>query len=112
MSKLLSGLKSWYYQRLTAVFLILVFFYLLVSLITLDLSTYSAWLQWVKQFHNQIILMLATLATVVHAWVGFRDIVLDYIKPPWFKLLLLNLAAISLIALTLWFSLILFTNVH
>jgi succinate dehydrogenase / fumarate reductase membrane anchor subunit len=42
------------------------------------------------------------LALVAHAWVGMRDVILDYIKPVGLRLALLSLTAVLLAGSSLW----------
>ena len=91
------GLKDWLLQRVTAVILIIFTLILLVSFLLRD-ATYEA---WSGLFANQImklITMLAIMSLLFHAWIGVRDIWMDYIKPVSIRLTLHVLTALWLIA--------------
>jgi succinate dehydrogenase / fumarate reductase membrane anchor subunit len=57
---------------------------------------YAAWKSWVLGASIRLPLMLLFAALLIHAWIGLRDVVFDYIQPP-----PLRLAALALIALGL-----------
>jgi succinate dehydrogenase / fumarate reductase membrane anchor subunit len=74
------GLGSWLAQRITAVVMALYTIFLLGLFTTGRPVTYSLW----KELFTQGWMRVATLIFVVslawHAWVGVRDIVMDYAK--------------------------------
>ena len=91
------GLKDWLLQRITAVIMVIFTLILLVSFLLGD-PTYDG---WAGLFSNQImklITFLAILSLLYHAWVGVRDIWMDYIKPVGIRLTLQVLTALWLIA--------------
>ena len=82
------GLRDWIAQRATAVIMAIYTVVLLVLFFGAHDFSYDGWAsifaaQWMK---------LATFVTLValffHAWVGVRDIWLDYIKPVGLRLAL------------------------
>jgi len=83
------GLRDWLMQRVTAA--LMAFFTLLVLLQVLFTSgpvTYEVWAgifaaQWMKALTFVVFIALAW-----HAWVGMRDIWMDYIKPVGLRLAL------------------------
>ena len=82
------GLKDWLAQRITAVLMAVYTFVLLGSFLTGSNFTYEGWAgvfsqQWFKLF------TLVTFAGLFyHAWVGMRDIWMDYVKPVGIRLVL------------------------
>jgi succinate dehydrogenase / fumarate reductase membrane anchor subunit len=83
--------------RITAVIMVVFTLILLVSFLLGD-ATYDG---WAGLFANQImklITFLAILSLLYHAWVGVRDIWMDYIKPVGIRLTLQVLTALWLIA--------------
>ncbi len=82
------GLRDWLSQRVTAALMALFTLVLLVQLLLPGPLGYDKWAgifaaQWMK---------VLTFATIValgwHAWVGVRDIWMDYIKPVGLRLVL------------------------
>ncbi len=46
--------------------------------------------------------LVALLALFYHAWVGVRDIWMDYIKPTWVRLSLQTLTVLWLVGCAVW----------
>jgi len=75
---------------------------LLVQLLLPGPLGYDKWAgifaaQWMKVFTFVVIVSLAW-----HAWVGVRDIVMDYVKPAWLRLTLYVLVILTLVAYAGW----------
>jgi succinate dehydrogenase / fumarate reductase membrane anchor subunit len=81
------GFRDWLSQRLTAVVMVLFTLALLLQFIFGGPVGYDSWAgifasQWMKVLTFVVILALAW-----HAWVGMRDVWMDYIKPVGVRLL-------------------------
>ena len=98
----LEGLRPWVLQRLTAVYLVVYVIYALIYWLFFQTFTFKSWQGWVSGDVNQILLSLFYLSTFMHAWVGIRDVLLDYIKPFLIRLLLLFAVAVFLIGSAFW----------
>ena len=92
------GLRDWLAQRITAVIMAVYTVILLGWFFGAQAFSYDGWAgifatQWMK---------LATFVTLLslfyHAWVGIRDIWMDYIKPVGTRLLLQALTIVWLLA--------------
>ena len=62
----------------------------------------AAWHGWVAQPSIRVALLAAFVALLVHAWVGLRDVMLDYIDPVGLRAPALALVAGALIGIGLW----------
>ncbi|MEM6406385.1 MAG: succinate dehydrogenase, hydrophobic membrane anchor protein [Pseudomonadota bacterium] len=102
MSWKASGFKAWAWQRATAVYIGLFGLYLIISLLFAAPENYTAWQAWFAGPVMQITSLLFVLAILLHAWVGIRDICIDYVKPIAVRAGLLMLLALSLILYGLW----------
>ncbi|MBS0445966.1 MAG: succinate dehydrogenase, hydrophobic membrane anchor protein [Proteobacteria bacterium] len=74
------GLRDWLSQRVTATLMALFTIALIVQLVMPGELGYDKWAgifshQWMKVLTFVVIVSLA-----VHAWVGMRDILMDYVK--------------------------------
>lgn len=75
------GFRDWLSQRVTAALMALFTLVLLAQLLMPGAIGYDKWAgifaqQWMKVFTFVVIVSLAW-----HAWVGMRDVWMDYIKP-------------------------------
>jgi len=98
----LQGYRAWLWQHLTAALLALGFVLLGAGWIAGLPDSYTAWQALVQSAPVEIGLLLFAAALLLHAWVGLRDVVLDYIRPLWLRLLLLVLLALYLAGCYLW----------
>lgn len=102
MSRHASGFRAWVMQRITAIYLLLLFPYLLFHFIYTPPADLHAWRSWIAQPWISTALSLGLISIMLHAWVGVRDIFIDYIHPLPLRLLLLALTAFGLIACGIW----------
>ena len=75
------GLRDWLSQRVTAVLMALFTLVLLVQVLLPGPLGYDKWAgifaaQWMK-----VLTFVVFIALAWHAWVGMRDIWMDYVKP-------------------------------
>jgi succinate dehydrogenase / fumarate reductase membrane anchor subunit len=57
----------------------LFFIYAAYSYITADNFDYDSWKNWVFNPINTTLVGIFTIAVLFHAWIGMRDVVLDYV---------------------------------
>lgn len=96
-----SALPAWLVQRLGALYMLL---FLLYALVRWDLARpvgYSAWRSWVLDGSMRVPLTLFVIALLLHAWVGLRDVVLDYVDPLPLRLATLALVGAGLAAIAI-----------
>lgn len=75
------GLRDWIAQRATALFMVIFTILFAAAALGLPEMTYQT---WSGLFRNGVVRFLAFLfflALFYHAWIGVRDIWMDYIKP-------------------------------
>lgn len=107
MSRQASGLWAWVFQRLTAILLLLYFTYLLLSLGFAPPENYLQWVDWVRQPSTSIGLALFAGALLLHAWVGVRDAIIDYVHPIGARVAALTLLVLWLAGTGLWLLMVL-----
>ena len=96
------GLRDWLAQRLTAVVMVVysvVFLWLLLKLPQFDFASWKAmwsapWMRYAS--------LLFLLSLFLHAWIGMRNIFMDYIKPAGVRVALYALVILSLVAYAAW----------
>ena len=101
------GLKDWLAQRVTAIYMAL--FTLAFGICVLCLfsgeSPGSAYDKWSELFRSECVRFFAflfILSLSYHAWIGVRDIWMDYVKPVGLRLTLHVVTLLALIAYTGW----------
>lgn len=93
MSRAASGLQAWWLQRVSALYLALFSLILIGHFIFNPPLSYADWKAWVAEPLTNTGLLLFLVALVIHAWVGVRDVLVDYVKPPVVRIALLTLIA-------------------
>jgi succinate dehydrogenase / fumarate reductase membrane anchor subunit len=96
------GLRDWLVQRITAVLLVLYTLFLLGYLLLHPNLDYD---QWTALFNDNIVrtvTLLCLLAVFYHAWIGVRDIVMDYVKPASIRLVIHVSVILSLVLYSIW----------
>ena len=96
------GLRDWLSQRVTAALMALFTLVLVAQVLFGGEMGYDRWAgifsaQWMKTLTFVVILALA-----YHAWVGVRDILMDYVKPVFARLTLQVFAVVWLLGCTGW----------
>lgn len=109
MNIVLSGLKAWVWQRVSAVIILLGIIYLLFNIYSQPWD-FASWQAWVKQDLRLAFFLVFTTALLIHSWIGIRDVILDYAKPFVVRLLILLSFAFSLSSLGIWVLVILLRN--
>ena len=96
------GMRDWLSQRVTAVLMALFTVVLLVQVLLPGPLGYDRWAgifaaQWMKVLTFVVILSLSW-----HAWVGVRDIWMDYVKPVGVRLSLQVFSIVWLVGCAGW----------
>lgn len=96
------GLRDWLVQRITAA---------LMAAYVLGIAGYvllhpdMGYDRWTGLFSNQIVRsfsLLFLLALYCHAWVGVRDIVMDYVRPASLRLGIYVVVIVALVLYAIW----------
>jgi succinate dehydrogenase / fumarate reductase membrane anchor subunit len=102
MSLHAQGLRAWLWQRLTAVYIAL---FVIASLILYAFQGPYDYSQWQALFTDPVVNIataLFVIATLFHAGVGIRDILVDYVPLLALRFMILVLLLLMLIALGIW----------
>lgn len=102
MSRKASGLKAWAIQRVTAIYLAVFFVVLLGKFSVSPPTNQLDWRLWVADPVIGIASLVFFVALLFHAWVGIRDVLMDYVKPITVRATLLALVGLTLVACGLW----------
>ena len=96
------GVGNFLLQRLTALILVVFFSILGLRLLLAGPLDYVAWASIFVPMWMKVLTLVAMLALLYHAWIGVKDIWLDYVKPVWVRLTLQTLTALWLLACAVW----------
>jgi succinate dehydrogenase / fumarate reductase membrane anchor subunit len=96
------GWRDWLAQRITAVIMLLYTLYFLAVLVSLPAIDYAHWRALWDLSIMRFATMIFVLAMAYHAWVGVRNIFMDYIKHTGARLVLYVLVIIALVVYGVW----------
>jgi succinate dehydrogenase / fumarate reductase membrane anchor subunit len=102
LSRPTHGLRDWLLQRICAVYLagFLVFF--MLRIVLKPAQNFQEWHAWFAHPAMTVASTAFVIAVLMHGWFGMRDIVLDYVRKLWPRLLLLSLIGLLLTGCGLW----------
>lgn len=106
----LTGLRAWMLQRLTAAYMIAYIVFLLAHFAADAPHSYEIWRAWVMRPEVSIATFVFFTALLLHAWVGIRDVVMDYLQPMIVRVLVLAISGFGLLAMEAWVTRILLTS--
>ncbi len=112
MSRRAHGLRAWILQRFTAVYIASFLAYLGLRFWNHPVGSHAAWKAWLADPFVNLAVGLFILTILVHAWVGIRDVILDYVRHPGLKVTLLAAVALTLAGCGLWSLRVLFVLVY
>ena len=103
------GLRDWLAQRITAVVMVIYTLLFAVVLLSAPALDQAGWRgifapQWMK-----LATLLFLLSLYYHAWVGVRNIFMDYVKPNGLRLALYAVVIAALIVYAAWSAQILWS---
>ena len=98
----LHGLRPWLIQRISAVYLALFVVYIGLTLAVVTDVSYQQWRDWLFHPFNTIATGLFVIALLMHAWIGMRDIILDYVHNTLVRMAAFTLVIVILISSGLW----------
>lgn len=102
MKRAVTGLRAWLVQRVSAVYMLFFITYLLIHFLVEPPTSYLAWHDWVLGRGVSVAASIFWLALLAHAWVGVRDVVMDYIHPVAVRGLVLALLGLGLTGIGAW----------
>ncbi len=112
MSIRAQGVRAWLLQRLSAVYIGL---YLLIALFTLGTGPALDYTRWHSLLSRPVVSIASLLFfffILIHAWVGIRDVLLDYVQLTALRFSILMVLALGLLTMGIWVSMILFSVVQ
>ena len=98
-----SGMQAWLLQRFSAVYIAIFSIMLTLMVWGGEELSYRSWVALFAQPWLQVMSSLFVIALLLHAWIGLRDVILDYIKPVGIKMLVMTAIVLVLLASGFWF---------
>ena len=111
MSRQAHGLRAWLLQRFTAVYLLLFIAYLSLRWGMDPIQDFAHWQSWLADPLVNLATGLFILSILIHAWVGVRDVIMDYVQHTALRVTLFAGVALTLAGCGLWSLRVLFLAV-
>ena len=108
--RIFSGQRAFVLQRISALVLLAYLTAIALRLAIGPQVSFVQWHTWIAQPLAAAALLLVAAALFIHAWVGIRDVVLDYVQPLALRFLVLSAAAVGLSVLAAWTGFIVLTH--
>jgi succinate dehydrogenase / fumarate reductase membrane anchor subunit len=96
------GMRDWLAQRVTAVLMVLYTAILLISFLTGQNFTYEGWAGLFAQQWFKLVTAVTLIGLFYHAWVGMRDVWMDYVRALGLRLVLQIATMAWLIGCAVW----------
>ena len=96
------GLRDWLIQRVTAVVMVLYTLTIIGYLLFQPVVDYNSWTLLFSSNVVRTFTLLFLSSVFYHAWIGVRDIVMDYIKPASIRLLIHVSVILTLLLYVIW----------
>ncbi|MDT8376707.1 MAG: succinate dehydrogenase, hydrophobic membrane anchor protein [Mariprofundaceae bacterium] len=99
-----NGLSDWYWQRLTALLLLVIIplpFLLLCGVYSGVLNQFAL-LDLLDHFLSRLFHTLLIVAIVVHAYIGLKVILEDYVRSPMLRVALIGAMLVTMSAAGIW----------
>lgn len=101
---------DWIWQRITAVFILFYsLFFALRWMLDAPLSSAAAWKIWFSPWYFRSLTLLFLLALIYHAWLGMKEILMDYVAQIKIRKPLQALIGSVLLAYAVWAFIILWS---
>lgn len=96
------GLKDWLVQRITALVMALYTLLFAAMLLVCAPADHEGWRALFSPQWMRLATLVFALSLFWHAWIGMRDILMDYAKPTLARLALQVVVALLLVAYAGW----------
>jgi succinate dehydrogenase / fumarate reductase, membrane anchor subunit len=96
------GLRDWLIQRVTAVVMVVYTLALVGYWLVQPAINYDAWTLFFSSNLVRTFTLLFLISLYYHAWIGVRDIVMDYVKPAFIRLFIHVSVILVLLLYVIW----------
>jgi succinate dehydrogenase / fumarate reductase membrane anchor subunit len=112
MSWRAQGMRTWLLQRLTAIYMLLFGLCFGIYVLTQPIADQASWRGVFANPFVNISTGMFFFSILYHAWVGIRDILIDYINWPAIRFMTWTLVTLFLIIMGIWTAMILYSVVQ
>lgn len=98
----MKGFFPWLLQRLTALYMLIFIPFALFVILTGMPWDYAKWAALLNNIGLQFAVLFFFWALLFHAWIGLRDVIIDYIHPISLRLSALSFVALFLLIHAVW----------
>jgi succinate dehydrogenase / fumarate reductase membrane anchor subunit len=102
MSRQVQGLNTWILQRLSALYLAGFLIYLVYYFIGGGPNNYEEWRVWVTSPVASISILMFIVMVLIHAWVGIRDVIMDYVHILAIRMSLFIVVGFAILVCAIW----------
>jgi succinate dehydrogenase / fumarate reductase membrane anchor subunit len=74
------GIRDWLMQRITAVIMLVYTVLLILFMLQVSQGGYANWQKLFSYTWVKVVTSVTFIALLIHAWVGIRDVWMDYIQ--------------------------------
>ena len=96
------GLRDWLAQRITAVIMAIFVVFVVGYLLLQPGVNYDVWTRLFSNNVTRSFALLFLLSLFYHAWIGVRDIVMDYVKPAGVRFSIHVVVILALLMYAIW----------
>jgi succinate dehydrogenase / fumarate reductase membrane anchor subunit len=96
------GWQDWLAQRITAVIMVLFSVVFIGFFVVHGSVSYGQWKALFGSNVFRVLAMMFLLAVYYHAWIGIRDVLMDYVKPVGIRLAMQVGVLLFLVACSIW----------
>ena len=104
-----TGTGSWLVQRATALVLAVALPGLMIRLLADMPLDFSGWQALFTPLWMRVVMLLTGAALALHAWLGMRDIFMDYVHPLGLRLALYLAVIVTLAGSLVWLAAVLWS---
>jgi succinate dehydrogenase / fumarate reductase membrane anchor subunit len=102
LKKVLSGLRAWTFQRLTAIYMLVFCVFVLLRFAINRPHSFREWHAWIASPSVLLATALFFVVLSIHTWVGLRDVIMDYVHSLPLRLCFFALLWLEVAAMILW----------
>jgi len=110
LTKKYPGMRLWLAQRISALVMAVYTLLFALLLVIKQPENYEAWVDFMSPWWWRVLTLLFFISLYMHAWLGVRDVLKDYVFNLKLRAVLQTLVDVSLIVYLGWVSIVLWGN--